>query len=146
MIDTVLSEGQHFFETNLPGLYKEEHFIEGVAVTSPASNKAVGVILMIAPTDQIQGLLKNTTAIFFYVWRLRAGGRHAGQLSFKPQPVPQPGGRHQGRHPLRRGDLEARVPVGGRNTIEMDELAQAFNTMAESLAKSRPGGRSLWPT
>ena len=28
------------------------------------------------------------------------------------------------------------MPVGGRNTIEMDELAQAFNTMAESLAKS----------
>ena len=136
MIDTVLSEGQHFFETSLPGLYKEEHFIEGVAVTSPASNKAVGVILMIAPTDQIQGLLKNTTAIFFYVCVFVLVAAMLGSYLLSRSQSRSLEAVTKAATRFGRGDLEARVPVGGRNTIEMDELAQAFNTMAESLAKS----------
>ena len=136
MIDTVLSEGQHFFETNLPGLYAEEHFIEGVAVTSPASNKAVGVILMIAPTDQIQGLLKNTTAIFFYVCVFVLIAAMLGSYLLSRSESRSLEAVTKAATRFGRGDLEARVPVGGRNTIEMDELAQAFNTMAESLAKS----------
>lgn len=136
MIDTVLSEGQHFFETSLPGLYKEKHFIEGVAVTSPASNKAVGVILMIAPTDQIQGLLKNTTAIFFYVCVFVLIAAMLGSYLLSRSESRSLETVTKAATRFGRGDLEARVPVGGRNTIEMDELAQAFNTMAESLAKS----------
>ena len=134
MIDTVLSEGQHFFETNLPGLYAEEHFIEGVAVTSPASNKAVGVILMIAPTDQIQGLLKNTTAIFFYVCVFVLVAAMLGSYLLSRSQSRSLEAVTKAATRFGRGDLEARVPVGGRNTIEMDELAQAFNTMAEFVA------------
>ena len=66
IIDTTLSEGQHFFEATLPGLYDESHFIEGVAVSN-INGENIGVVLMIAPSDQIQGVLTNTTAIFFYV-------------------------------------------------------------------------------
>ena len=118
MIDTVLSEGQHFFETNLPGLYAEKHFIEGVAVTSPASNKAVGVILMIY------------VCVFVLIAAMLGSYLLSRSQSRSLEAVTKAATR------FGRGDLEARVPVGGRNTIEMDELAQAFNTMAESLAKS----------
>src|SRR5699024_43609 len=34
------------------------------------------------------------------------------------------------------GELDVRVAEGGKNTVEIDQLARAFNVMAESLAKS----------
>ena len=34
------------------------------------------------------------------------------------------------------GELDVRVPIGGKNTVEVDDLATSFNAMAESLAKA----------
>ena len=136
MIDRVLAEGDAFFETDIPGLYDEEHFIEGVAVTSSLTDKQIGVVLMIAPADQIQSVLKNTTAIFFYVCVVVLLVAMVGSYFLSRSQARSLEAVTKAATRFGRGDLEARVPVGGRNTIEMDELAQAFNTMAESLAKS----------
>lgn len=136
MIDRVLAEGDAFFETDIPGLYDEEHFIEGVAVTSSLTDKQIGVVLMIAPADQIQSVLKNTTAIFFYVCVVVLLVAMVGSYFLSRSQARSLEAVTKAATRFGHGELDARVAVGGKNTVEINELAQAFNAMAENLAQS----------
>ena len=135
IVTTTLAEGQHFFEATLPGLYDESHFIEGVAVSN-INGENIGVVLMIAPSDQIQGVLTNTTAIFFYVCVVVLAAAIVGSYLLSRNYASGLSALTKAATRFGRGELDVRVPLGGHNTAEMDELALAFNTMAESLAKS----------
>ena len=135
-IDEVVSDGEEFQMGTLPGLYETEHFIEGMPVTSQVTGEVIGVLLVAAPRAQISGMLVQTTTIFFYVSivvlmvAMLCSFALSRSQALSIQEVAKAANR------FGHGDLEARVALGGKNTVEVDELAMAFNSMAESLAQS----------
>ena len=113
-----------------------DHFIEGVAVTSGITGEQLGVILMIAPLDQIRGVLSQTTTIFFYVCVVVLVAAMLGSYLLSRNQAQALEAVTKAATRFGHGELDVRVAEGGKNTVEIDQLARAFNTMAESLAKS----------
>ncbi len=135
-IDLVVNFGQEFSVGTLDGMYEKEQFIEGVSVSSHETGEVIGVIVVTAPKNQISGMVLQTTTLFFYVsvvvLLVALVGSYLVSRSQAQSIQAVAGAATRFGH----GDLQARAPVGGRNTVEADELAVAFNTMAESLAQS----------
>jgi signal transduction histidine kinase len=94
------------------------------------------VLIVAAPEAQIGGVVMQTTILFFYVSVvvLIVAMIASFLLSRKQAQSIQTVTRAAVR--FGRGELDTRVPVGGKNTVEVDDLAVAFNTMAESLSQS----------
>ena len=136
LIDRIAADGESFTEGTVSGTYEQVHFLEGMSVTSQVSGEVIGVLLIAAPRAQISGMLIQTTTIFFYVSILvlvvamvcsfALSRSQSGSIQEVAKAATRFG----------HGDLEARAAVGGKNTVEVDELAMAFNSMAESLAQS----------
>ena len=136
MVQEILRDGEGFYEDAVPGLYESAHFIEGVAVTSGITGEQLGVILMIAPRDQIQGVLAQTTTIFFYVCVVVLVAAMLGSYLLSRNQAQALEAVTKAATRFGHGELDVRVAEGGKNTVEIDQLARAFNVMAESLAKS----------
>ena len=132
----ILQEGESFSEGTLGGLYEDEQFLEGVTMTSAQTGEVIGLLILAAPRTQITEVLMQTSIIFFYVALLvLAVAMGASFLLSRSQAVSiQSVARAATRFGL--GELDARAPVGGKNTVEMDELALSFNSMADSLAQA----------
>ena len=136
LVDRIVAHGEVFQVDTIDGIYEEEHFLECMSVVSQISDKVFAVLIIAAPRAQISGMLIQTTTIFFYVSILvlvvamvcsfLLSRSQAGSIQEVAKAATRFG----------HGDLDARVAVGGRNTVEVDELAAAFNSMAESLAQS----------
>ena len=136
LIGTILSEGEAFCESDLGGIYEQLHYVEGVSIVSQMTEEVLGALIVTAPQTQITRVSVQATTILFYVSvSVLAVALIACYLL----------GRSQARslqtisHAVARfghGDLDARAAVSKRNTEEVNELAAAFNTMAEDLAKS----------
>lgn len=136
LLDEILSDGEAFTESDLNGLYEDMQYVEGMPVVSQQTGEIIGLLLVTAPRNQATQISVQATTIFFYVSVIvlivalvmsYAMSRSQAQSI---QEVAKAAGR------FGRGDLQARASVGGKNTEEADELAVAFNNMAESLAKS----------
>lgn len=143
MIEQILNDGEAFTKSDLHGFYEDQRYIEGMVVASPVTEEDIGVLIVTAPREQITGVLVHATLIFFYVavvvlvialFMSYALSRSRG-LSLE---VITGAVRRFGR-----GELDVRVPVGKKNTVEMDELATAFNTMAESLSQAETQRREF---
>lgn len=136
LVARILASGEDFSEGTLGGLYAGNYFIEGMAVTSQVTDEIIGVLIVAAPEAQIGGVLMQATILFFYVSVvvLVVAMIASFLLSRKQAQSIQTVTRAAVR--FGRGELDTRVPVGGRNTVEVDDLAVAFNTMAESLSQS----------
>ena len=134
LINRTVAFGEEFEESTLGGLYEKKQFVECMAVTSQIHGETIGVILVTAPREQISGMLVQTTTLFFYVSivvlvvAMVASFLISRNQARSIQTVAQAATR------FGRGDLDVRVAVGGKNTVEVDELAASFNAMAESLA------------
>ena len=132
----ILEQGETFTEGTLCDIYTEKHFIEGMTVTSQINEDIVGILIVTAPEAQIGGVLMQTTILFFYVSVLVlivamiASFLLSRKQAMSIQAVTRAAVR------FGHGELDTRVSVGGRNTVEVDELAVAFNSMAESLSQS----------
>ncbi len=136
LINRIKAFGEEFRIGTVEGIYETPHFIEGIAVTSQVTGEVIAVLVIAAPEAEIASMLIQTTTIFFYVSILVLVVAMAASfwLSRNQAVSIQEVARAANR--FGRGELEVRVPVGGKNTVEADELALAFNAMAESLAKS----------
>ena len=132
----ILENGEEFTEGTLNHIYEEAHFVEGMTVLSQVTGEVIGVLIVTAPEEQIGGVLMQTTILFFYVSvvvlivAMIASFLLSRNQSRSIQTVARAAVR------FGRGELDTRVAVGGKNTVEVDELATAFNTMAESLSQS----------
>ena len=136
LMHEILKNSEEFTEGTLSGIYADPHFVEGLTVTSQVTGEVIGALVLTAPEEQIGGVLMQTTILFFYVSvvvlivAMIASFLLSRNQSRSIQTVARAAVR------FGRGELDTRVPVGGRNTVEVDELATAFNTMAESLSQS----------
>ena len=136
MIRRIAALGEAFTQGTVGDLYDRPHFVEGMAVKSLVDGEVIGVILVTAPREQISGILMQTTTIFFYVSiavlvvAMVACFILSRNQASSIQTVAKAAIR------FGHGELDVRVPIGGKNTVEVDDLATSFNAMAESLAKA----------
>ena len=133
LLTDALSNGEAF-STQTLSLYDDERYVCAVALTDAQQTEAVGAVIVSSPTAYVAssvrgmlGTLWGTAAAIFivaFVVTFFVSRREARPLRALAQTVRRFG----------HGDWSARATVGGGNTAEMDELATAFNTMAETLA------------
>ncbi len=136
LVDRIVARGEDFSFGTVSGMYESKHFTEGMPVVSHSTGELTGVLLVAAPAEQIKGVLMQSTTIFFYVSiavlavAMVATFLLSRSQSMSIQAVTKAAIR------FGHGELDTRVATGGHNTVEMDDLAVAFNSMAESLAQS----------
>ena len=143
MIDEIVTDGEDFTVGTVGGIYDSPHFVEGMAVTSRRDGSVIGVIIVSAAKEQISGMLMQTTTIFFYVSLLVLVVAMIAAFLFSRSQARSIQSVAKAAIRFGHGELDTRVAVGGRNTVEVDDLATAFNAMAESLATAETQRREF---
>lgn len=120
----------------LAGIYDAPRYITGVCISSNMTGETIGYVIVSSAMTQTLELVSHSGALFFYpaiiviiVALLAATFFSRSQV--RPLAQVAETARRYGR-----GDLSARVEVSNQNTREINDLAQAFNTMAASLEES----------
>ena len=135
-VSRVFDEGSHLDSGSIPALYDESRYFVSVPIKSHLNGANIGIVMVSMPMGDTQALMEGIADIQVTVSLL---------VILIAVVVMSISTRNQCR-PLREmaqaardfghGNLKARVRTGGHNTEEVDELAAAFNNMAESLEKS----------
>ena len=135
LISRITAGGEDFEETTL-GIYDEARYVEGMPIVSQVSDETIGVLLVTASREQTSDVLMQSTVIFFYVAVLMLVVSMIATFLLSRSQARGIQAVASAANRFGRGELDARAPMGGRNTVEVDELATAFNSMADSLAQS----------
>jgi len=132
----VMELGEDFFEGTLSGMYEEKQLVQAMALSSRATGEPLGVLFLTVPRDEAGSLLIQVGKLLAWVLVvvLVAALVAAYFMSRTQDKALQLVVRAANR--FGHGELDARVSVRKGQTAEMTELANAFNTMAESLAQS----------
>ena len=135
-VDQVFEEGSHLDSGSIPRLYEESRYFVSVPIRSHLTGANIGIVIVSMPMDDTQALMEGIADIQVTVSLLvilvavvvmsistRSECRPLREMA-------------QAARDFGHGNLKARVRTGGHNSEEVDELAVAFNNMAESLEKS----------
>ncbi len=136
LVETIAAEGEYFWEGTMPGIYEESHYMEGMAIRAQDTEELIGVLIVTSPRQQIGGVIMQSTILLFYVSVVVLVVAMAASYILSRNQSRSIGQVAKAAVRLGRGELDTRVTTGGRNTVEVDELAMAFNVMAESLSQS----------
>ena len=134
---------QRVFETGIcsdigmiDGLYTESRYMVSVPVMDERTGAPIAIILVSSPVDNTLGLIRKTSEIFLVVSILVVTITVVVMTFFvRRQATPLQDMANAARA-FGHGDLKARVTTSGHNSQEVEELALAFNNMADSLQKS----------
>ena len=132
----ILANGTAFEASVLENIYTEKRFIAGASIISDTTSEPIGFVVVSSPMTQISQFMLRSSTLFLYaalvvlVLSLIAA-TFLSRSQVKPLKQVADAARNFGR-----GDLSARVQISPRNTQEIIDLAQAFNSMADSLEKS----------
>lgn len=135
-VDRILSQGEDFSVGTVSGIYDSDHFAEGMPIISRLSGEPIGVLIVVAPAEQIKGVLVQATTLFFYVSIFVLAVAMVATFLLSRSQAKSIQAVAKAAIRFGHGELDVRVATGGHNTVEMDDLAVAFNSMAESLAQS----------
>ena len=120
----------------LSDLYDEVRFVVGVPILAAGTDVAVGIVMVSEPMTATYGVLESISDIYLFVSVLvvavvMLGMSVLARRSSKPL-------RQMARtaSAFGHGDFSARVTVDSSYSQEVEELALAFNNMADSLQKS----------
>ncbi len=135
-VDQVFAEGSSVDSGSIPKLYDESRYFVSMPIRSHRTGANIGIVIVSMPTDDTQALMEGIADIQVTVSLLviliavvvmsistRSECRPLREMA-------------QAARDFGHGNLTARVRTGGHNSEEVDELAIAFNNMAESLEKS----------
>ncbi len=132
----VFDEGT-VIETGLDStFYAESRYFVSVPIVSQLSGSNIGVVMVSMPTGETEALMEGIADIQVTVSLLViliAVVVMSMTTRNECRPLREMA---QAARDFGHGDLKARVRTGGHNSEEVDELAVAFNNMAESLEKS----------
>jgi signal transduction histidine kinase len=130
---TAVTGGSFMGMTSLSGLYDTPRYLVGLPITS--GNTLQGLVLVSCDASNISGMWKDLSGIFLLT---------AGAVILIAAIISSVTSMHQSQ-PMKEiaaaarqfghGELDVRVDVGQRQD-EIGDLAEAFNTMAESLSNS----------
>ena len=120
----------------ISGLFEENRYVVAVPITDGVRGEKIGIVIVSEPMEETVEVLQKISDIFLFlaissvvltvllvsvftrrqIYPLREMAKAASRFGH--------------------GELTARVQVDERHTLEMQELATAFNNMASSLQKS----------
>ena len=118
------------------GLYKEPRYVVSTAIRSSSTNEIIGIVIVSSPTSSTMSVLKKLSDIYLFV----------AVFVVLVAVVIMTVYARKNTHPLRdmaktatafgHGNLKVRANVPENSPQELQELALAFNNMAQSLEKS----------
>ena len=135
-VDQVFREGSGFDTGAIPELYDESRYFVSVPIVSHRTGADIGLVIVSMPTGDTQALMEGIADIQVTVSLmviLIAVVVMSVSTRNECRPLREMA---QAARDFGHGNLKARVRTGGHNSEEVDELAVAFNNMAESLEKS----------
>ncbi len=132
----VLENGPISFHGRINGLYPDRRYIIAEPIVSRTAEQNVGFVMVSETVAQTQMVISETTDFFLMMGlAVLLVAMLAVSLLVRSQNQPLRDMAAAARR-FGHGELDVRVATGGSNTIEIDELAVAFNNMAASLEKS----------
>ena len=135
-VDQVIQEGKTADAGILQGLYDDSRSVVSIPIISQADGVASGIVIASAGQTQVVGVIRQMTDIFLMtgaVVLLLAVIACSALMRRTSQPLKDLAGAARR---FGHGDLDARVELDENNPAEIEELAVAFNNMADSLEKS----------
>ena len=138
MVNQILNQGNYTGLTNLEGLYGSNRYIAGLPIQVPLDNPNLsvnlGVVLVSGDTSGLSEMWRSTATIFFFaavVVLLIAVVASSITSAHQTRPLTEMA---EAARKFGRGEFDVRVNYKDR-CDEIGELAEAFNSMANSLAK-----------
>ena len=120
----------------ISGLFEENRYVVAVPITDGVRGEKIGIVIVSEPMEETVEVLQKISDIFLFLAVSSVTLTVVLVSVFTRRQI----------YPLREmakaasrfghGELTARVQVDERHTLEMQELATAFNNMASSLQKS----------
>ena len=135
-VDRVLTDGTQFATGLIEGLYDDSRQLAAVPVISDTSGAPIGIVLVSESRAQLSGLLRQTFNIFLMTALVTLLAALLVTYILTRGQVRPLQDMAQAARRFGQGELQVRVDTGGRHTVEVDELAFAFNAMADSLEKA----------
>ena len=132
----IRENGTAFRSGVLEGIYTEKKFVAGAPIVSDVADELIGYVVVSAPMTQVTGFMSHSAVLFIYcaiVVLVLALAATTFLSRSQVQPL------HRVAEAARRfghGDMSTRVQVTKRDTEEIADLAQAFNSMADYLEKA----------
>lgn len=135
-VETILSKETYTSTSLASSIYSETHRVAVAVPISSRRNTVIGIVVASAQTDRALASVRQTGGYFtwsaiFVLLLAIVGVTYLTRRQIKPIKNMAAAARQLGH-----GNLSVRVPVGGDNTREFDELAVAFNNMATSMELS----------
>ena len=138
MVNQILDQGNYAGLTNLEGLYGSNRYIAGLPIQVPLDNPNLsvnlGVVLVSGDTSGLSEMWRSTATIFFFaavLVLLIAVVASSITSAHQTRPLTEMA---EAARKFGRGEFDVRVNYKDR-CDEIGELAEAFNSMANSLAK-----------
>ncbi len=135
-VSRVITDGTQFATGLIEGLYDDSRQLAAVPVISDTSGDPTGIVLVSESRHQLSGLLRQTFNIFLITALVTLLLALLVTYILTRNQVRPLQDIAQAARRFGRGELQVRVDTGGRHTVEVDELAFAFNAMADSLEKA----------
>lgn len=135
-VDQVIQEGKTADAGILQGLYDDSRSVVSIPIISQADGEASGIVIASTRQTQVVGVIRQMTDIFLMtgaVVLLLAVIACSALMRRTSQPLKDLAGAARR---FGHGNLDARVELDEHNPAEIEELAVAFNNMADSLEKS----------
>lgn len=135
-VDQVIQEGKTADAGILQGLYDDSRSVVSIPIISQADGVASGIVIASTGQTQVVGVIRQMTDIFLMtgaVVLLLAVIACSALMRRTSQPLKDLAGAARR---FGHGYLDARVELDEHNPAEIEELAVAFNNMADSLEKS----------
>lgn len=135
-VDQVIQEGKTADAGILQGLYDDSRSVVSIPIISQADGEASGIVIASTGQTQVVGVIRQMTDIFLMtgaVVLLLAVIACSALMRRTSQPLKALAGAARR---FGHGNLDARVELDEHNPAEIEELAVAFNNMADSLEKS----------
>ena len=139
IVDQILERGNYAGLTNLNGIYGSNRYIAGLPVQVQLDNPNllvnVGVVLVSGDTSGLSEMWRSTATIFFFaavVVLLIAVIASSITSAHQTRPLTEMA---EAARKFGRGEFDVRVNNYKDRCDEIGELAEAFNSMANSLAK-----------
>ena len=137
VVNQVMEQGSYTGMTSLDGIYPERRYVAGLPITSTLGNLTVaqGLVLVSADTSTLSEMWAATATIFFFsavVVLLIAVIASTITSAHQARPLNEMA---EAARKFGRGEFDVRVTSYKGRCDEIGTLAEAFNSMANSLQK-----------
>ena len=136
LITEIDMNGETFRIGTLTGIHDGRRYIAGRPIVSDATEQTIGYVIISSDMSQITDFMQRSSALFFYSAIIVLVLSMAAATFLSHQQVQPLNKVAEAARRFGRGELDTRVEVPKSCGEEIVDLANAFNTMADSLEKS----------